>query len=134
MSLPIKPMIDEAVLVRGGERPYAAEIVRGVRGHRLYKGPINPGDVFAWEPDLPHARELVVVTRITGPGEDQTIEHALGVAVLSGGHEQRVWTRPLDGDEEVWNDESRFREAVVPTLFNPHPVNRWQPGDPLARR
>lgn len=105
----IKPMIAEGVLVRG-ERPY--------------KGRINPGDVFAWEPDLPHARELVVVTRISTPDNDKVIVHARGSAVISGGHEQRIWTRSIDGDDEFWNDESRFREAVVPTLFKPYPITR----------
>lgn len=87
-SLPIRPIIPEAVLVRG-ERPYP--------------GDINPGDVFAWEPDLPYARELVVVTFVD---------------------KLRIGTRPLDGDREVFNDIDRFREAVVQTRFNPMPTKR----------
>ena len=88
MSLPIKPVIAEFVLLRGAT-PYA--------------GSIYPGDVFAWEPDLPYARELVVVVR------------------LAGGN---VWTRNIDGDAEHWNPEDTFREAVVPTILNPHPPTR----------
>lgn len=92
--LPNNPMINEAEL-RRGKRPY--------------EGEITPGDVFAWEPDLPYARELVVVKCIT---------------------KTRVCTRPLNGDEEVWNDLSRFREAVVPTAFNRMPPTR--PASPVA--
>lgn len=88
MGLPILPMIPSAYLAPS-KRPYS--------------GAIKPGDVFAWEPDLPHARELLVVTRIV----DET-------------HRTLVWTRHIDGDEEVYNDIDRFREAVVPTILNPH--------------
>ena len=79
--LPTKPLLHEAELKRGP---------------RPYMGPIEPGEVFAWEPDLPYARELCVVTRLTG---------------------DYVWTKPIKGGKEVWNDISRFREAVVPTIF-----------------
>jgi hypothetical protein len=104
-----RPVIAEAFLRRSG---------------RPYRGDIRPGDVFAWEPDLPHARELCVVTRLTGPREDEVIRHARGTAVICGTGEPLVWSRPLDGDDEWWNTESRFREAVVPTLFRPHPPRR----------
>lgn len=100
--LPNKPMIPEAEL-RRGKRPY--------------KGNIVPGDVFAWEPDLPHARELVVVTRITGPHFPNPIEQPFLID-FSEGNELTVWTRPLNGWEEAGNEMSRFREAVVPTAFN----------------
>lgn len=89
--------------------------------------------MFAWEPDLPHAQELVVVTRLSGPGRDAEIKHACGTAIISGGHDLRIWTRRLSGERfwtadgaartEVWNDESRFREAVVPTIMRPRPVD-----------
>lgn len=100
----IKPALGEAILCRG-ERPYS--------------GPIEPGDVFAWEPDLPHARELVVVSRI----ERQ---------VSGAGYQCRVWCRRIDGTEyfdgrkEVYNPEDVFRAAVVPTRFKrfpPHPAD-----------
>ncbi len=81
--------------------------------------------VFAWEPDIPTARELIVVCEV--------------VEIV--GDERRIWTlaldSPLRGQPQrwgslmrhvaatlfagapVWNDESRFREAVVPTMFKP---------------
>lgn len=96
MSLPIKPMIAEAVLCRG-ERPY--------------KGAIEPGDIFAWEPDLPHARELVVVTRV---------EWCIG----PGLYEARIWARDIDSNNEHWNPEEMFRQAVVPTHMRPHSLAR----------
>lgn len=91
-----------------------------------YSGPIEPGMTFLWEPFLPHATVHVKVTRVTGPGDDEKIEIAESTCILSGGHEQRIWTRSwgrrylgntrTDGDydgDEVWNEESRFREAVI---------------------
>ncbi len=99
MSLADKPIISEAVLRRDQCMPGFRECPR------WYGGEIEPGMVFAWEPDLPHARELVVVTRITGSPRRPAI-----------------WTRPILGsrDDEVWNEISRFREAVVPTNMKPH--------------
>ena len=82
-----KPIIPETML-RRVTRPYA--------------GVITPGDVFAWEPDFPHARELCVVVKIT---------------------ETAVWTRPIESFSPVYgNDISRFREAVVPTIFKSQPT------------
>lgn len=104
VTLPSLPEIPRAML-RPTKRPY--------------KGAIGVGDVFAWEPDLPHARELCVVTRITGPLEPEAITHSRGTAVLFRGSETTILTRPLGGGKEVWNDESRFREAVVLTIFRP---------------
>lgn len=83
-------MIPEAVLVRE-PRPYA--------------GGISAGDIFAWEPDLPRARELVIVTRITVDNYDE-----------------KIYMRPIYGGKEYWNDADRFREAVVPTLHKRFPV------------
>lgn len=76
---------------------------------RWYAGPICPGDVYAWEPELPHARELCVVIRIAD----------------RDGAEPAIFTRALHSAglrREIWNDESRFREAVVPTLMRPWKV------------
>jgi hypothetical protein len=92
----------------------------GDAAFRWYAGEIAPGEIFAWEPDLPHARELVLVTRVIGDA-------------ASG--DRRIYTRGLDDRApkalgstphvlERWNEESRFREAVVPTLMKPWPVER----------
>jgi hypothetical protein len=63
---------------------------------------IRPGRVFVWEPDLPYARELLVVTRFEG---------------------ERVWTRSFpDYGKEVFNDLDRFREACFPTIFKDMPT------------
>lgn len=83
--------IAEAFLVRHGDGPL--------------QGDIEVGEVFAWEPDLPGACELVVVTEAAGG---------------------RVYSRRLDGVPPVlvlWNDESRFREACVRTAYNRMPVD-----------
>lgn len=69
-----------------------------VRTHEPYAGEIKVGDEFMWEPDLPHAREPIVVTKI-----DETQNGRI------------IWsqsTRP--SATPTWNEESRFREAVVP--------------------
>jgi hypothetical protein len=58
----------------------------------LYTGPIKKGMTFIWEPNRPHARELITVVRVQDREND----------------EAAIWTC-----EEVWNHESRFREAVV---------------------
>jgi hypothetical protein len=77
-----KPMIPEGLLVRG-PRPYTGEI--------------EVGAIYAWEPDLPHARQLCIVSKVQG-----------GIVWTFDFPEQRL---------EVWNEESRFRGAVVPTLY-----------------
>lgn len=88
MALPIKPEIPRAVLARG-ERPYSGEIL--------------PGEIFAWEPEMPHARELCIITKV----------------IARTGNEPLVYTRDFPGRrQEVRNELSRFREAVVPTVFN----------------
>jgi hypothetical protein len=82
-----------------------------VRGPRPYTGSVEPGDVFAWEPDLPHARMLCVVMEVKNNGEEDWVR-----------------TRPLEKNmpgslaEPCWNSMDRFREAVVPTLFKKMPV------------
>lgn len=61
------------------------------------KGPILPGQRFVWEPYLPHAYEILTVTRIQERQDGETRIYSRG---------ERF--RP---NEELWNDESRFREA-----------------------
>lgn len=106
MSLPILPPINEAILIRHeGD----------------YTGPIEPGMVFAWEPDLPKARELIIVTRVTQPGDPDApggseVEHATGTAYFLPPLETTIWAQSLTGnDSEISNTESRFREAVKAT-------------------
>jgi hypothetical protein len=105
-GLPVLPMLDETVLVRTAPRPYTEVIL--------------PGMIFAWEPDLPHARCLLIVTKITGPQPTFEIKHGRGTAVISSRHDHLIWSKYFPTREyEVWNDESRFREAVIPTRFKP---------------
>jgi hypothetical protein len=90
---------------------------------RGYKGPIEPGMTFLWEPFIPHATEHLRVDRVTGPGDDEIVVDIPGTrCTVSGGHETRVWSRSwvatskISGDytgPSVFNDESRFRGAVV---------------------
>lgn len=91
MRLPVKPMLESAAILREA---------------RPYKGLIEPGSIFAWEPDLPHARCFCLVTKVVKREGDETL----------------IYTRDIKGSGEYYNEESRFREAVYPTLFNPWPV------------
>ena len=85
MNLPILPAIPEVFLRRNEPLVLVA------------------GEVVAWEPDLEHARQLVVITRVVDvPGD-----------------ERRIWARALasmTGDGEYWNDESRCREFPAQAL------------------
>ena len=67
-----------------------------IRHKGLLKGKIEIGEVFAWEPDKPHARELVIVTKMSG---------------------DQILTIGTYDKDEYWNDESRFREACQRTRF-----------------
>lgn len=80
----ILPIIPEAYIVRDEPRPLHGDIRRGM--------------ILAWEPDLPTARELVIVTKVRG---------------------DFVWVRNLDDKygRSYMNDESRVREACWPTRF-----------------
>lgn len=80
----VKPLIPEPYIVRSAPRPLC--------------DPIKPGQILAWEPDLPTARELVIVTKVRG---------------------DFVWVRNLDDKygRSYMNDESRVREACWPTRF-----------------
>ena len=103
--------------------------------YHWYAGPIEPGMIFAWEPDLPHARQLLIVCCLGEPLAPLVVKHPAGVAYLSRGSEQQVWTRTLDSPsrgkpfvapseieimrlrQEYPNNIDRFREAVVPTIM-----------------
>lgn len=66
---------------------------------KLLKGPIEVGQQFIWEPDVPHARVHIVVTQVVPMENDET----------------RIWAREVGKPmgPATWNDESRFREACV---------------------
>lgn len=68
---------------------------------QVYTGEIRVSQVFAWEPHLSYARELVIVTRIECG---------------------QIWCKNIDDTNTVtWgpaNDEARFREAVYGTQLN----------------
>ena len=91
MTLPRKPIIDAALL----------------RGPRPLVGPITPGEVFAWEPDLPHARELLIVRRLYEIDGEGWVE---------------AWDMEYQGTHH--NEEARFREACQRTMFNAFPAER----------
>ncbi len=78
------------------------DLRRHRRGHPL-AGEIRPGQVFAWEPYLPYAAELVVVTDVT---------------------EDCVYSRLVGEDRITWTDLDRFREAAVRTILNDMPIVR----------
>jgi hypothetical protein len=65
-------------------------------------GDIGIGEVFAWEPDLPFARELLIVSRI----------------VERKGRKRVIYTWDMNYTREVCNDERRFRDACHRTRFN----------------
>lgn len=86
--------------------PEIAEALRFVEGapgfgDRRYTGPIEPGMVFIWECDKPHAWARVEVVEV---GE-RFGEPAVKARVLAG--------KGTVG-EDYWNDEDRFREAAEP--------------------
>jgi hypothetical protein len=65
---------------------------------------------------------LCIVTKITEPLRPMRVDHAKGIAFISQGNETLVWTRSFpDNKNEVWNEISRFREAVVKTQN----TSRW---------
>jgi hypothetical protein len=87
-----------------------------------YSGEIKVGDLFLWEANLPHAREEVIVVRIDTPTKD----------------ERKIWCRnslrPMHMylNKTVWNDESRFREAVTPSQMKHAiaPLKDWETEHP----
>lgn len=77
-----------------------------------YTGPIEKGMQFLWEPMLPHATQHIIVTKRTINADDEMWI------------ETRAWVpdSKISGDyvgETAWNDESRFREAVVLVVTPP---------------
>jgi hypothetical protein len=88
---PSKPIIDGAVLCTNWETDKDGN----------YAGPIRPGMIFAWEPFLPHARELTIVDEVSAE-KVSTVSFPVG-----------------DKWELHVNDISRFREAVIPTKYKP---------------
>ena len=103
-----KPAIDLSVIV-AGSRPLV--------------GPIAIGHVFAWEPYLPHARELALVVGLAAEGEveEQLIHHATGTAVLTMRRGPGVLSISPFAGTAVWNDEGRFREACFRTTLKELP-------------
>lgn len=73
-----------------------------------YAGPITVGDYFIWEPSKPNAWAHVQVTGIDTVDSQGTPFD-----------ERRIWTVTLSrspragGGDLAWNEEGRFREAVV---------------------
>lgn len=116
-----KPLIPEVYLNRRG--------VVWLKGddeklHSHYEGDLHVGQVFAWEPDIPTARELVIICSITERELDERAIWTLSLDSVMRGQRER-WekamrhvARSMFAGAPVWNDESRFREAVTPTLFN----------------
>lgn len=89
-----------------------------------YLGEIKVGDLFVWEPNLAHAYDEIIVVRIDTPNND----------------ERKIWCRShlrkmhLYFNKTVWNDEGRFREAVVPSQFKCAiaPLQDWEEMNPHA--
>ena len=102
--------------------PLLSEVELDRTRGRPYDGPIEVGQIFAWEPDIPTARCLCIVSRIElEPPPPMIVHHAQGTAVLSNGFGPVIWTWDFpDRTKECWNNEDSFREAVVPTKFKPH--------------
>lgn len=78
----------------------------------MYLGPIEVGMQFLWEPMKPHATEhmKVIQTNVNGDGE-------LWITTRSWVAESKI-----SGDyvgTTCWNDESRFREAVILVTDSP---------------
>lgn len=128
------PLIAETVINREG-RPIRKPDARGILRPRLrddrdlLKGEIVPGEVFAWEPDLPGARELVVVSRIEeapgSAGDKVILDTPRHHVTFLGSSERQIWCWDFpDYRREVSSDEGRFREACYRTLFNLMPTSR----------
>lgn len=68
-----------------------------------YDGKIEVGQEFIWEPDKPHARAIIKVTEIKASGPED-------------GPDDEIWigSKTVGDDQTYWNEESRFREAVIP--------------------
>ena len=92
--------------------------------NRPYDGDIKVGDLFTWEPGLSHAEEEIIVVRIDDRPNDERI----------------IWCRSslrpmhMYFNKTVWNEESRFREAVIPSQFKfaISPLKEWEESNPHA--
>ncbi len=117
------PMIDPAVL------DMSPKLYRMKYGERYYVGPIRIGQVFAWRPELPRARELVIVTEITIPGDPdheataKTLQFRDSRVQFPPSMDDLIWTTALDrahpdyGRGPFHNTEDNFRAAVQATIF-----------------
>ena len=77
-----------------------------------YAGKIDVGMEFVWEPDDSRARTKIVVTELKASGPED-------------GPGGELWIRSkASGDSGLgpWNEESRFREAVVLAALTPPPA------------
>lgn len=70
----------------------------------LYQGPILVGMEFVWEPNNSRSRENIIVTKVVARADDETMIFSR----IAGPKGLKA--------TEGWNDESRFREAVVPAI------------------
>jgi hypothetical protein len=94
-GLPDKPEIPNAYLA-----------VTDFTEDYVYEGPIEPGMIFAWEPCLPYARELIIVATV--------IVDKVGSYSFPK-HDYKHRSMHL-------NDMKRFREAVLPTIYKKFPT------------
>lgn len=69
----------------------------------IYQGPIAQGMRFVWMPHQPLARRCLEVTKVI-PENSR--------------HEAKIYTCEFGQKDtsEIWNDESRFREACIPVV------------------
>lgn len=89
--LSYRPLISESIIIRA-ERPL--------------QGDIKLGEVFAWRPDMPHARELCIVSEIVDGSDGERL----------------IYTYDMEYVTRTMNDESLFREACYRTTFNLFPA------------
>jgi hypothetical protein len=95
--IPQNMLVWEAVQWRPGE-----PMTNGLR--HWYAGPIEPGMIFAWRPDVAHARKLVIMADADAlPSLDAPVDDTL----------------PLVDVMPIPSDDTEFRLAVVPTTYHP---------------
>ena len=85
MNLPIKPIIAEQIIIRHDG---------------ALKGDIEPGEVFAWNPDSKYGRELCIVREIK---------------------DGWVGTWDMKYKKLCYSPENNFRECCFRTMFNRFP-------------
>jgi len=106
--------LEGMVMIREDARKLAGALANAgpAPGGRPYRGPIDIGMRFIWEPDLPHARQEIMV---------------IGVMTDADPFNRKIQARALSPNlfpgqgigNQVWNDEGRFREACVPLEARP---------------